>query len=247
MGALPQRTEAVVLRTTNYSEADRIVTLLTADQGLRKGFAKAARNSRKRFSGGLEPFTRAIFHWREGRGTLWSLQDAELLDGHYGLRDDIRRLALAGYGVELVELLLEEGEPQPAVYSMVCAFLAYLATGGDPAVARLLLELRLVNDLGYIPHLLHCSECFRVFHQESIRFDTARGGCLCLACAGGSGFEISLGTAGSLARTLKVESDRFAGFQFGELTLHEGQKILSQVLRSILPREPKSLRFLAQL
>lgn len=242
-----QRGEAIVLRYTDYGEADRILSLLTADHGVQKGFAKSARKSRKRFGAATEPFTRATFHWSEGRGNLWSLQDAELVDAHYGLRTDIKRLALASYCIELVELLLQEGEAQHLVYQLVCSFLTYLDQKGTPETARLLFELRLIYLLGYMPHLLHCSECLRIFNNELIRFNALRGGSLCLECAGNDGVDISLGTVGSLSRTLKVAHDQFQGFNFGVKTLQEAQFILQQVLGTVLPREPKSLKFLAQL
>jgi len=236
-----------VLRYTDYGEADRILTLLTAEHGVQKGFARSARKSRKRFGAAIEPFTRATFHWSEGSGSLWSLQDAELVDAHFGLRDDIKCLALASYGVELVDLLLQEGEGQQLIYELVCSFLAYLDQKGVPETARLLFELRLIYLLGYMPHLLHCSECLRIFNHEPIRFNALRGGSLCLECAGNDGLDITLGTVGSLSRTLKVAHDQFQGFQFGVKTLQEAHCVLQQVLSSVLPREPKSLKFLAQL
>jgi len=247
MGRQDKRCEALVLRYSDYGEADRILTLLTAEHGLQKGFARSARKSRKRFGATLEPFTKAVFHWREGRGDLLSLQGADLVDAHFGLRHDIKRLALAGYGVELVELLSEEGEPFPRVYELLSSFLGYLDHGGNFEAARLLFELRLIYLLGYIPHLLHCSDCLRVFNHEDIRFDANRGGSLCLDCADSTSLIISLGTVGSLARSLKVAHDHFNGFQFGEKTCREAHLALEQVLGLVLPREPKSLKFLAQL
>ena len=238
------RCEALVLRHVDYAEADRIVSLLTPEFGLQKGFAKSARKSRKRFGPALEPFTQLIIHWREGRGQLWSLHEAELLSCRSGLRTDLKRLALAGYGVELVELLVEEGQPQQAVFELLCAFLDHLDQGADIAIGRLLFELRLVFLLGYIPHLLHCSECLKIFGAEEIRFDATRGGSLCLQCAGTAGISIGLGTIGSLARSLNVDHRRFEGFRFGLQTLDEGGAILSQVLDTVLPRAPKSLKFL---
>jgi len=239
--------EAIVLRHTDFGESDRIVTLFTAEYGLQKGFAKAARKSRKRFGSTLEPFTQAVFQWKAGRGAFWLLLDAELISSRLGLRDNLQRLALASYGVELVVLLLEEGEPHQLIYELLGGFLDYLEQGGNGSTARLLFELRLIYLLGYMPHLLHCSDCLKIFEKEPIRFDSSRGGSLCLDCAGSTGTVVDLGTIGSLARSLKVAPQQFAGFHFGQKTIQEAGLILSQVLQQILPREPKSLKFFSQL
>jgi DNA repair protein RecO (recombination protein O) len=239
-----QRCEALVLRHIDYAEADRIISFFTPEFGLQKGFARAARKSRKRFGAALEPFSQVVVHWQEGKGQLWSLQELELLNPRTGLRSDLSRLALASYAVELVELLVEEGQTHLMIYELLCACLDYLDLGGDIDTVRLLLELRLVYLLGYIPHLLHCSECLKIFADEPVRFDALRGGSLCLQCAAGSGLAVGLGTIGSLARTLNVSHQKFDGFYFGQQTLREGGLMLTQVLNSVLPREPKSLKFL---
>lgn len=241
------RCEGVVLRYINYAEADRIVTIFTAEWGVKKGFARSARSSRKRFGPALEPFTQAVFHWREGKGELWSLQEADLITNRSGLRADLDRLALAGYGVELIEMLVGDGEDHQRIYELLCSYLDYLDRGGDPAVARLLFELRLVYLLGYIPHLLHCSVCLKIFDNEPIRFDSRRGGCLCLDCAGSKDIVVGLGSIGSLARSLRVSHQQFDGFRLGEATIGDAGLMLSQVLRQILPREPNSLKFLSRL
>ncbi|MDX2494189.1 MAG: DNA repair protein RecO [Desulfuromusa sp.] len=245
MENIPQRCEALVLHHINYGESDMILTLFTAQYGLQKGFAKSARKSRKRFGAVLDPFTQAVFQWKKGRGAFWLLQEAELITSRFGLRGDFQRLALASYGVELVTLLLEEGESHQLIYELLCSFLDYLEQGGVGLSARLLFELRLVYLLGYIPHLLHCSECLKIFDNEPIRFDANRGGSLCLDCAGSVGLSIDLGTVGSLARSLKVSHQQFEGFSFGQKTLQQSALILNQVLQQILPREPKSLKFLS--
>lgn len=239
-----QGCDALVLRHIDYADADRIVSLFTAEFGIQKGFAKAARKSRKRFGAALESFSQVKVQWREGRGNLWLLQEMELLNSRSGLRTDLPRLALASYAVELVELLLEENQPHRQIFELICAFLDYLEQGGELASSRLLLELRLVYLLGYIPHLLHCSECLKIFADEPIRFDAARGGSLCLDCAAVDGMTVGLGTIGSLARSLNVTHRQFSGFHFGEQTLQEGGQILTQVLNTVLPRAPKSLKFL---
>ncbi len=246
MAHCPQRCEAIVLRHTNYGEADIILTLFTAEFGLQKGFARAARKSRKRFGAVLDPFTQAVFQWTSGRGDLWLLQEADLVNSRIGLRSDFQRLALASYGSELVTLLLEDEEPHLTIYELLFSFLDYLEQGGQLKIARLLFELRLIYLLGYMPHLLHCSECLKIFSEESIRFDSVRGGSLCLDCAGSMALDVELGTVGTLARSLKVVHHRFNGFQFGEKTIREAGLILDQVLHQVLPREPKSRQFLTR-
>lgn len=235
------------MRHIDYGEADRIVTLLTPEFGIFKGFARSARKSRKRFGVSLEPFSRIEIQWKAGRSDLCLLQDADLLDARSGLRGDLHYFALACYAVELVELLLHEGEPHPAVYHLLQAYLDFLSAGGDATIAKLLFELRLIQQLGYIPHLLHCSECFVDFTSGQAAFDVERGGSLCFACAGHSaGLELSVGTLGSLARSLQTPVTLFEGFRFGETTLSEGERLLDSVLRSVLPRVPKSLQFLQE-
>lgn len=238
---------ALVLRHSDYGEADRIVSLLTPEHGLQRGFARAARKSRKRFGAGLEPLSLVVVHWRQGRGDLWSLQETELLDAHRGIRQNLTSLAFASYASELVELLLEQGDVQPQIYLLLISFLNHLDQGGDPATARLLFELRLVALLGYLPHLLHCSLCHQGFSAERVSFNAARGGSLCAQCADSGSIPIEAGTLGTLSRSLQLPIDRFDGFRFGQQTCQEGGAALAQVLALILPREPKSLKFLAQL
>ncbi len=243
----PRNDSAIVLRQLHYGESDLIVSLLSSDYGLLRGFARGGRKSVKRFGSALEPFTQIRIRWQPGRGDLISLLDADIVASCRGLRQSLESLALAGYAVELLEMLLQEGEAQPQMYSLLQGYLNYLAVQGAPALARLLFELRLVQQLGYIPHLLHCSECFVQFDAGEIVFDPSRGGSLCAVCAaGGDGLHVGLGTLGSLSRSLRTPIGQFDEFHFGTRTLNEGAAMLSLVLESILPRAPKSLRFLQQ-
>ncbi len=243
----PSNTPAIVLRQINYGESDLIVSLLTADKGILRGFARGGRKSIKRFGAALEPFTQVEISWQPGRGDLITLLDAELIASRQGLRTSLDRLALASYGTELLEMLLNEGEGQSQLFDLLRGYLDHLAEQGDPALGRLLFELRLVQQLGYIPHLLHCSECFEQFVDGEIDFDPERGGSLCTVCAAGhSALRVGLGTLGSLSRSLQTPIGQFDGFRFGRRTLEDGSAMLARVLQSVLPRTPKSLAFLKQ-
>ena len=243
----PRISSAIVLRQIDYGESDLIVSLLTSELGILRGYARGARKSIKRFGPALEPFTQIEICWQPGRGDLLTLLDAEVISSRQGLRLSLTSLALASYAVEILEMLLQDGEEQPEIYLLLQSYLDFLSQQGDPALARLLFELRLVQHLGYIPHLLHCSECFALFENGQIAFDPVRGGSLCANCvAEKPPTFVGLGTLGSLSRSLQTPVGLFEGFKLGECTLKEGAVMMSLILESVLPRVPKSLRFLQQ-
>ena len=243
----PRNSPAIVLRQIEYGESDLIVSLLTSELGVLRGYARGARKSIKRFGPALEPFSQIEIRWQPGRGDLVTLLDADLIAPRHGLRLSLTNLSLAAYAVEVLEMLLPTGGEQSELYSLLQGYLDYLAAQGDPALARLLFELRLVQHLGYIPHLLHCSECFALFDAGDIAFDPVRGGSLCAACADGKSLlSVGLGTLGSLSRSLQTPIGVFDGFRFGSRTLKDGAMMMSLILESVLPRAPKSLRFLQQ-
>jgi len=237
--------QAIVLRHTDFGEADRIMTFFTREEGLLKGFARGARSSRKRFGAALEPLSEIRLFWKPGRGDgLPLLLEAELLSLHDGLRRDLSLLTLASYGCELVEELFGEGQSHPEVYRLLAAFLDHLAGQGAGPECRFLLELRALSLAGYIPHFLHCAECYGGLEDELV-FDAGRGGSLCRACAAGRpGVPVQLLTIGSMARSLLTPTDLFAGFRFSKVTLEEGFRVLADALAQHLQRPLRSRAFL---
>lgn len=243
----PHLSDAIVLRHLDYGEADRVVTFLTPDQGVLKGFARGARKSRRRFGAALELFASVRLHWTAGRGGgMASLREAELVDLRPGLRADLAPLALAGYGCELVEELLGEGPVHAEAFGLLRAFLDHLAAGGGGEAARLLFELRLLAASGYVPHLLHCAACGGALEEEA-GFDPGRGGPVCFPCGGGRlPLRVAAGTLGSLARCLQTPPELFEGIRLGPRTLAEGSAVLGASLRPHLRRPLRSLAFLEE-
>jgi len=239
--------EAIILRHLDYGEADRIVTFLTAEHGLCRGFARSARKSRKRFGAALEPFAQVRLHWGQRGGELLSLREAELIDLRVGLRSDLRAIALASYACELLEQLLGDAHGHPGGYRLLCALLDHLAAAGEIATPRLLFELRLLDEAGYMPHLLHCSDCNLPLAGPAAAFAASRGGSLCLQCASDQSLRLHSATLGSLSRSLRTPPTLFAGFRFSPQTLAEGHALLAEALRLHLPRPLKTQTFLEQL
>src|ERR671933_37502 len=122
----PVKTQAVVLRSIRYGEADRIVHLYTPLRGRVGAIAKGARRARSRFGGGLEPFFRLDLVLHEGRGELLTVTASETVAGHARLRSDAGALDAAARACDAVSRLFETDEAHPEVFNLLCNELALL-------------------------------------------------------------------------------------------------------------------------
>src|SRR3984893_16315484 len=105
------KTEAIVLRSIRYGEADRIVHLYTAARGRLGAIAKGSRRPKSRFGGRLEPFFRLDLVLHEGRGELMTVTGASTVDGYGELRSDGARIGAAARACDAVLRLLDSEEP----------------------------------------------------------------------------------------------------------------------------------------
>jgi DNA repair protein RecO (recombination protein O) len=122
----PVKTEAVVLRSMRYGEADRILHVYTPNRGRISAIAKGVRRTRSRFGGRLEPFFRLRMDLHEGRGELLTVTGAQTVDAYPRLRGDARALDSAARACDAVGRLFETGEPHPGVFNLLCRHLALL-------------------------------------------------------------------------------------------------------------------------
>src|SRR5439155_7141552 len=158
------KTEAVVLRSIRYGEADRILHLYTPARGRVGAIAKGVRRARSRFGGRLEPFFRLRIELHEGRGELLTVTGAQTVDAYARLREDARALDAAARACDAVGRLFETSEPHPGVFNLLCRKLALLDDraegGGTPAEARsgaLAFRLKLLLAAGLAPQLGACA------------------------------------------------------------------------------------------
>src|SRR3977135_4243013 len=122
----PVKTEAVVLRSMRYGEADRILHLYTPHRGRVSAIAKGVRRARSRFGGRLEPYFRLNIELHEGRGELLTVTGAQTVDGYARLRGDGRALGAAARAGAAGGGRFEPPEPHPAVFHLLCRQLTLL-------------------------------------------------------------------------------------------------------------------------
>jgi DNA repair protein RecO (recombination protein O) len=182
----PVKTEAVVLRSLRFGEADRILHVYTPRRGKIGAIAKGVRRARSRFGGRLEPFFRLELMLHEGRSELLTVTGAQTIDGFPRLREDATALDTAARACDAVSRLFDTSEPHPGVYNLLCNELALLDSQPDRAghANQLAFRLKLLLAAGLAPQLAACASCGEREHLSG--FSGAAGGVVCPACEAGS-------------------------------------------------------------
>jgi len=186
------KTEAVVLRSIRYGEADRILHLYSTARGRINAIAKGVRRPKSRFGGRLEPFFRLDLLLHEGRSELLTVTNVATVDGYPRLRSSGPALSAGARACDAVLRLLDSAEPNPPAYNLLCRYLAML---DDPSLSRaagietaLSFRLKLALTAGFSPELASCARCGEAEHLTG--FSGAAGGVVCAGCEAGS-FELS--------------------------------------------------------
>ena len=110
-------TKALILREVKYKEADRILTVLTAEDGKQTVKAQGALRKTSKFGAATQVLTFSELTLFGNRGR-WSVREGTVLDGFEGLRTDLESLSVAAYLAEVLEAVSDEDVPNPAVLQL---------------------------------------------------------------------------------------------------------------------------------
>jgi DNA repair protein RecO (recombination protein O) len=182
------KTEAVVLRSIRFGEADRVLHLYTSERGRVGAVAKGVRKTKSRFGGRLEPLSHVELMLHQGSGELQTVTGVDLIHHHQDARDDYYRLSVGLIGAEAMLRLFPEQEQNERAFTALTRFLDVLDDAPhaaerptlDPLV--LAFQLKLLWLSGYLPHLRSCAECGAT-NAELIGYSPRAGGAVCPACA----------------------------------------------------------------
>ncbi len=181
----PLKTEAVVLRSIRYGEADRILHLYTPAHGRIGAIAKGVRRARSRFGARLEPFFQVRLVLHEGRGELRTVTGADTIQTHGALRTSVLALSAAAHACDDVSRLFETEESHPEVFQLLVNELALLTADADQARPEngLAFRLKLLVAAGLVPQLSACASCGARAQLQG--FSAAAGGVVCASCGAG--------------------------------------------------------------
>lgn len=199
--AKPERTlkvEAVVLRHSDWGEADRILGIYTRESGKLRAIVKGARKLQSRKAGHLEPFTCVQLMLARGRD-LWIVTQAETVKAYLPLREDLQRIGQASYVVELLDRFTYEEGPNRLMYNLLVDTLDRLAELNEPFMAVRYFELHMLDLMGFRPELVNCVRCGSLIQPQDQFFSVLLGGILCPNCGP---FELS-------ARAISMQALKF--------------------------------------
>ena len=243
------KTEAIVLRSMELGEADRVLTVLTPRLGKLRVIAKGVRRPRSRIGGGLQPFSDVQLVLAVGR--TWDVVTSSALeDPHLGLRNDLHSTAAAWYLVELVDRFVEGAADTHEPFRLLAQSLSALDAGAEisrDVVARWF-ELALLDAMGFRPELARCLECGAAIEPDGNRYAPSAGGVVCPQCAHAAH------TARSISPdALKVLRHLQRSFLVGVLGLRlpagvhrEVERLLHATVSAVLERELRSRDFLEE-
>jgi DNA repair protein RecO (recombination protein O) len=185
------RTEAVVLRSIRFGEADRVLHLYSREHGRLGAVAKGVRKTKSRFGARLEPLSHVELQFHQGSGELGTVTGVDLVRAHARTREDSYRLGVALIGAEAMLRLFDEQEGNPRAFEALTRFLDLVdelvsRAPSRPAVDPLALsfQLKLLWLAGYLPHVTGCAECGVV--DGLVGYSPSAGGAVCAGCANGA-------------------------------------------------------------
>jgi DNA repair protein RecO (recombination protein O) len=181
-------TEAVVLRSIRFGEADRVLHLYTAAHGRVGAVAKGVRKTMSRFGARLEPLSHVELVLHRGRGELETVTAAQLVRSHRETREDYYRFSVGAIGAEAMLRLFSEEEANERAFTALTRFLDLLDDAPHSAdrpsldPLGLAFQLKLLWLAGYLPHLSGCAEC-GAEQEPLVGYSTRAGGAVCARCA----------------------------------------------------------------
>ena len=240
------KTQGIVLKQMPLGEADRIITLYSADRGQIRAVARGVRRIKSRLAGHLEPLTHVAVSVAEGK-SLDAITEAETVHSFKRLREDLRRVSEGVYVAELVDGFSAEQSPNPGAFSLLLNTMRRLQRADQTTLVLRHFEVRLLEVSGFGPELRQCVECRSELEPGDYLFSSARGGILCRRCQVTSEdalVPVSLNAIKVLRYLQREPHDEVAALRVPAALLQELERVLRTFIRYLLERELKSADFM---
>lgn len=235
--------EALVLRSYNFGEADKVVVCLAREAGLIRGVAKGCRKLKSRFGAALEPFTLVkLTYYQKENQELASFNTAEILTSHFDLSGNAETLTGLAYMGDLVIEFSPPHQPNEKLFRMVNACLEAIAKSQpDLQVILRYFEVWLLRLEGFLPDIRRCGECDHVFEEREAAFFNNDLVFRCARCSPGTGSALSRRLQTQLRATQNLAPYVFAqeSRAVPEEIHREMAELTHRLIGRVLERQPR--------
>lgn len=241
------RVEGIVIRSMDYGEGNKIVTLLTENNGKVGVIARGAKKLKSRLAAMVQPFTYGEYVFFRQNGGLGTLNQGEIIESHFSLREDLFLAAYASYACELLDRTLQDEEVGRFWFTQLKACLDALSTGKDPQIVLHLYEIKVLQAAGYGPSFSACVNCGA--EDDSTFMSPRLGGKLCRRCRhhDPAAREITAGTYKLLTLFERMDMRRLGNISVKDSTRQELKELMRSFMDIQLGLKLKSLQVLDQL
>lgn len=239
------KTQGLIIREQTVGESDRLVTVLTQDEGVVRAFARRAKNLKdsKNSATGLLCYSRLNLY--KGRDK-YIINDAFPIEVFFGLRQDIVRLALAQYFCGLAFEVVPDGVESGEYLRLVLNALHFLSEGTrPPELLKPIVELRMLSLAGYMPDLICCAQC-GTYEAERMFFKVNRGAIYCQDCYldnGDPSAVLSPSALTAMRHIIYSDFEKIFSFSLTGTSLQELSTAVEAYTVHILQKRPKTLDF----
>jgi len=229
-----------VIRSIDYGESDRIITVLSEGSGKISFIAKGARKTESRFGAALELLTLSEFIYYDREG-LKMLKGADIIEPYSELKCDYERLSCALRCARWMQRLLEEGHAEERVFMLFKQLLEALSSEeGTLALYEVAFKLKLLEGLGLAPTLDRCAVCGRIPKRSWFSMD--KGGLICERCHGeGREQPLDGGTARGLYMAQRLPFQKLKRLRLTAEAAEVGERLIDKFTAHHL-RPPASAR-----
>ena len=173
---------AIVVRHTNYEEADRFITFLTPFQGRVSALAKGVRKLNSRKAGHLQPFTYVDVQLSKGRGASWLVTQVSTIEAYPDILASLDKTVRTSCVLDLADRFSLEGVENVQLFQLTLDTLRRIAVFEDIFPVQRYFDLQLLNVTGYRPQLFECVRCHKKIQPEDQYLHYGMGGVLCPDC-----------------------------------------------------------------
>ena len=248
MASRTYRAEAIVLRTVDLGEADRILVLFTRHFGKVHVVAKGIRRATSRMAGHAEPLTHATYQLARGR-ELDVLTGAEARALYPALREDLSRIAAGWYCAELIDRFTVERAAAAPLFDLLETALRHLDAGFPSALVCRWFDLHILDRSGFRPELADCVSCRLPLEEQDNAWSAPSGGALCRSCARKteSGLSLSVRALKSLRYLLVSDFANAARLRVDSVLAGELERHMRVFVQHVIDREVTAARLIDEI